>query len=46
MIDFDRFEDGLRGLALGVFLVFAIVALSLCAIVGAWTIAVWIWSLA
>lgn len=41
----DSFEDGLRGLALGVFVACSIVAIAVCCFVGAWTVARWLWSL-
>lgn len=39
------FEDGLRGLALGVFLAVAIVAVAVCCFTGAYVIGRWIWGL-
>lgn len=39
------FEDGLRGLALGVFLVVAMVAIAVCCFTGAYVIGRWLWGL-
>lgn len=40
----SEFEDGLRGVALGVFLLVAIVAVAVCCFTGAFVIGRWIWS--
>lgn len=46
MIDLSQYEDGMRGLALGVFLCIATTLFVLCFFIGAWHLGLWVWSLA